>query len=498
MRDFAPPATRDARSPPVRVAPPQHQAEVRADTAARAFGVDLPAGDHQSLPSPQMATAAAKAVSAGGRMLAASERAYFGPVLGPRLDHVLLHTDARAAMAAQAIGARAFTVGSHIAFGPGEYAPGRIEGRGLIAHELAHAIERPALNVLFRKDKPKQPTLEEAETALGTLLREPPNSSGLTLTFYDKDEPEAKRRADDFAARESAVGFSGDKPTAHSIKIGKAISGVFDIDKTVMAITDVAAAALKRVPAPANLPAASADAPAKVRTIAVFAHGTSGWCSLGVTTGNAGKIFKAVAPRLSTGLAVNIILYTCSSARGSDEEENWQAGTLDPGGKGSLAEKVRDTLADEKIDNASVWGHTTVGHPTRNFALRVFETKDGKGSQGQSFASTYVFDDTLRNAAIDDMVKEVSDDGYTVDGTDKTVRTRAAAVLQDFIYAGYAAANANLEGVNPAEDAPVYRYMTASRIEKYWKEDYWPGKKAKAAKKLIKALKLKKPKEQAR
>ena len=406
-----------------------------------------------------------------------------------------MHTDGNAARASDSIGARAFSFGNHIGFGPGEFSLGSDKGRGLLAHELVHALDgaRPK-ELLLRKEKPKQLTLEEAETALGNLLRGPPMSSGLTLAFYDQDEPEAQRRAADFAKRESAIGFSGKAPTAHTIEVGKAIPGVFDIEKTVTAITDVAATALKRVPAAPTLPAESAGAPAKVRTLAIFAHGTSGWCSLGVTTSNAGKIFKAIAPRLSTGLAVNIILYTCSSARGSDEDESWTKGTLDAGGKGSLAEKVRDTLADEKIDNATVWGHTTVGHTSRNFALRLFETKDGKGSQGQSFASTYALDESLRNSATDETIKAVIDDGYTLDASDPKVRATAAAVLRAFVYAGYAEANAKLEGTHPAEDAPVYRYYTASRIEKYWKDTYWPDKKKSAKNKLVKALKLKKPK----
>jgi hypothetical protein len=40
------------------------------------------------------------------------------------------------------LGARALTVGTHIAFAPGEYRPGGVRGNALIAHELAHVVQQ--------------------------------------------------------------------------------------------------------------------------------------------------------------------------------------------------------------------------------------------------------------------------------------------------------------------------------------------------------------------
>jgi hypothetical protein len=54
---------------------------------------------------------------------------------------VRVHADARAADAASAVGARAFTVNRHVVFGAGEYAPGTESGRALLSHELAHVAE---------------------------------------------------------------------------------------------------------------------------------------------------------------------------------------------------------------------------------------------------------------------------------------------------------------------------------------------------------------------
>jgi uncharacterized protein DUF4157 len=56
--------------------------------------------------------------------------------------HVRLHTDHRAAESAGRMDARAYTVGDHVVFGAGEYAPSSSAGRKLIAHELAHVIQQ--------------------------------------------------------------------------------------------------------------------------------------------------------------------------------------------------------------------------------------------------------------------------------------------------------------------------------------------------------------------
>ncbi len=58
------------------------------------------------------------------------------------LTGVRVHTDAAAAASAHDVNARAYTVGSHIVFGAGEYAPHTDGGRRLLAHELAHAAQQ--------------------------------------------------------------------------------------------------------------------------------------------------------------------------------------------------------------------------------------------------------------------------------------------------------------------------------------------------------------------
>lgn len=55
--------------------------------------------------------------------------------------HVRVHTASRANQVADAMGAQAFTIGSHIVFGEGRYTTKTSVGRELLAHELAHVVQ---------------------------------------------------------------------------------------------------------------------------------------------------------------------------------------------------------------------------------------------------------------------------------------------------------------------------------------------------------------------
>ncbi|MBY5530193.1 DUF4157 domain-containing protein [Rhizobium leguminosarum bv. viciae] len=55
---------------------------------------------------------------------------------------VRVHTDARAAESARAVGARAYATGKHIAFGRGEFRPSMTDGLRLLAHELTHVVQQ--------------------------------------------------------------------------------------------------------------------------------------------------------------------------------------------------------------------------------------------------------------------------------------------------------------------------------------------------------------------
>jgi hypothetical protein len=78
----------------------------------------------------------------GGAPLDPATRHALEPRFGYDFLGVRVHTDASAAGAARALGARAFTLGQDVFFGGGEYQPGTATGRHLIAHELTHTIQQ--------------------------------------------------------------------------------------------------------------------------------------------------------------------------------------------------------------------------------------------------------------------------------------------------------------------------------------------------------------------
>ena len=95
-------------------------------------------------PPPVPAAAGLRAAAGGGEGLGPAVRGFFEPRFGRDLGAVRVHTGAGAALAAQAVAARAFTLGSDIYFNRGEYDPGSPGGRRLLAHELAHVLQQAA------------------------------------------------------------------------------------------------------------------------------------------------------------------------------------------------------------------------------------------------------------------------------------------------------------------------------------------------------------------
>ena len=81
-------------------------------------------------------------LSSSGRPLAPSQRVQFEPMLGESLADVRVHEGAAADVAARNVNASALTVGSHIGFATGQYAPGTARGDYTLAHELAHVAQQ--------------------------------------------------------------------------------------------------------------------------------------------------------------------------------------------------------------------------------------------------------------------------------------------------------------------------------------------------------------------
>jgi hypothetical protein len=89
-----------------------------------------------------------------GRPLAPALRVSFEGAFGTSLEHLRIHDSPAAADAARALDASAFTLGSHLVFGAGEFQPHTAAGAALLRHELCHALQAEGgapPNVVWRR-----------------------------------------------------------------------------------------------------------------------------------------------------------------------------------------------------------------------------------------------------------------------------------------------------------------------------------------------------------
>ena len=77
-----------------------------------------------------------------GQSLAPATRGFMEQRFGHDFSRVRIHADGAASRSAEAVAARAYTVGSDVVFRRGEYAPEALAGRRLLAHELAHVVQQ--------------------------------------------------------------------------------------------------------------------------------------------------------------------------------------------------------------------------------------------------------------------------------------------------------------------------------------------------------------------
>ncbi|MBN2005873.1 MAG: DUF4157 domain-containing protein [Anaerolineae bacterium] len=121
-----------------------------------------------------------------GEPLPESEREFFEPRMGVDLSNVRIHTGSTAAQTSKDLNARAYTVGSHVAFNSGEYQPGSTQGRQLMAHELTHVVQQGGAGTLQRE--PAKETQQPVEQKTGEIPPPPPAAS----PDGEKDKPEAQ------------------------------------------------------------------------------------------------------------------------------------------------------------------------------------------------------------------------------------------------------------------------------------------------------------------
>lgn len=95
-------------------------------------------------------------------------RAFFEPRFGHDFSKVRVHTGTAAAQSAQSINAQAYTVGTDIVFGAGQYSPDSTTGRTLLAHELTHVLQTENGRSQIRRDGDPNAQKGSQPTAGGT------------------------------------------------------------------------------------------------------------------------------------------------------------------------------------------------------------------------------------------------------------------------------------------------------------------------------------------
>jgi hypothetical protein len=135
-------------------------------------GILAPPAVHEVLRSP-------------GQPLDVATRRYFEPRFGRNFSDVRVHTDSPAAASARDVNAHAYTVGQNIVFGASRFEPGTPEGRLLIAHELAHAVQQAHGAPFVIARAPKAPRFAVNQQDI-TYLR------NTMLRFYNLLTPDAR------------------------------------------------------------------------------------------------------------------------------------------------------------------------------------------------------------------------------------------------------------------------------------------------------------------
>jgi hypothetical protein len=137
---------------------------------------------------------------ARGEALDKGTRQFLEPRFGQDFSGVRVHAGSRAAEAARAVNARAFTVGQSIVLGAGQ-SPTTASGLRLVAHELAHTVqqaEAPRSEKPIEIGRTDHPAEREAEQLSRAALKgetETPAQAAdnaKQLRRDDKDQPEPK------------------------------------------------------------------------------------------------------------------------------------------------------------------------------------------------------------------------------------------------------------------------------------------------------------------
>jgi hypothetical protein len=104
---------------------------------------------------------------------------------------VRVHTDPRSSLVAATLGARAFTLGRHIAFAGGEYRPGTAGGERLLTHELTHALQQGGATAA-----PGSPAARVSAAPVGVAAKPAPFAQWVGIVATEADPLTARTLPD--------------------------------------------------------------------------------------------------------------------------------------------------------------------------------------------------------------------------------------------------------------------------------------------------------------
>jgi len=109
------------------------------------------AGGAAANAQPASSHAVRDALQSGGTPLDTGTRSFMESRLAFDFSRVRIHSGERAASSARKLDAHAYTVGSDIVFGSGQYRPDTEQGQRVLAHELAHVMQQSKRGVMLNR-----------------------------------------------------------------------------------------------------------------------------------------------------------------------------------------------------------------------------------------------------------------------------------------------------------------------------------------------------------
>ena len=162
------PLSAQRKAMPTATAKPAKEEEKSGKSVQRKEGAGNSGGEAPT----SVESSIARMQSSGAAQLDGGTRGFMESRFGRDFSGVRVHKDSGAASAAQALNARAFTVGNDVFFNAGEYRPHSPAGRELLAHELTHTVQQAGQRGVAARKVVQRDNHDEEDAA--------PDTSGAT------------------------------------------------------------------------------------------------------------------------------------------------------------------------------------------------------------------------------------------------------------------------------------------------------------------------------